>query len=99
MVISRAYHTNWRSPMWAEISRRLPAYPSAVITGVNAQGYPASVRCQPQPISASQVLKFQIPDSSHIQPGPASLLCHKHDAQFWNLQSFVVCGTLERRGD
>lgn len=83
--------------MWTEITRRLPDYPSAVITGVSRQGYPASARCQPQPLKASQVLTLQIPDSSHIQPGPASLLYHKHDARFWNLQSFVVWGTLERR--
>jgi hypothetical protein len=83
--------------MWADLTRRLPDYPTAVITGVNAQGYPASVRCKPQPDAAGQVLRLHIPDSSHIQPGPASLLCHKHDAQFWSLQSFVVCGTLEQR--
>jgi hypothetical protein len=83
--------------MWAEIIKRLPDYQSAVITGVTVQGYPSSVRCKPQPEAATQVLKIQIPDGTDIQPGPASLLCHKHDEQFWNLQSFVACGTLEQR--
>ena len=82
--------------MWAEIIKRLPDYRNAVITGVNAQGYPSSVRCRPEPDSAAQILKIQIPESAHIQPGPASLLCHKHDEQFWNQHSFIVWGTLDR---
>ena len=82
--------------MWDEIIKRLPNYESAVITGVNRQGYPVSMRCKPQPDSAAQVLKIGYLDDSYLQPGSASLLFHKYDEQFWNLQSFIVWGRLER---
>ena len=83
--------------MWAEMIKRLPDYKSAVITGVDPQGYPSSVRCKPEPDAAAQVLKIQIQDGVHVRPGPASLLCHRHDEQFWNQHSFLVWGTLERQ--
>jgi hypothetical protein len=82
--------------MWTEITQRLPDYPSAVITGVGAAGYPFSVRCKPQANSVTQSLQVQIPAGAPIQPGPASLLCHKHDEQFWNQRSFLVWGVLQQ---
>lgn len=83
--------------MWAEILQRLPEYKNAVISSVNAEGYPSSVRCKPEPDSDMEILKVKIPCDVHIQPGPASLLCHKHDEGFWNQHSFIVWGRLEQK--
>ena len=33
-----------------------------------------------------------------LQPGPASLMSHSHNEQLWNLQGFLVRGTLETDG-
>ena len=82
--------------MWAEIMQRLPDYKNAVISGVNAEGYPVSVRCNPEPDAAAEILKVQTPDHVYVQPGPASLLCHKHDEKFWNQHSFIVWGRLDQ---
>ncbi|MCC9074657.1 hypothetical protein FKZ61_000820 [Litorilinea aerophila] len=34
------------------------------------------------------------PDDLGLEPGPACLLCHRHDERLWNLKSFVVRGRL-----
>ncbi len=82
--------------MLTEIVKRLPEYKNAVITGVDARGLPFSFRCTPQPDLAAGVLRLQVPQGSDIQPGPASLLCHKHDEQFWNQHSFIAWGKLKK---
>jgi hypothetical protein len=79
--------------MWNDIAKYLPNFPSAVLNGVDTHGYPFSVRCQPELDDTAQVLRVSLPQGTEIQPGPASLLCHKHDEWLWNLQSFVVRGT------
>ena len=82
--------------MWPELLRRLPRFPSAVLTGLDASGRPVSVRCQPTPDQQAQVLRVAIPDGLELAPGPAGLLCHHHDEQLWRLNSFLVRGGLER---
>jgi hypothetical protein len=82
--------------MWDEIVRRLPGFPSAVITGIDMKGYPFSARCHPIPSAADQVLRVQIPPDALLQTGPASLLCHKHDQLLWWQESFLVRGALLR---
>lgn len=83
--------------MWDEIEKQLMDFSSAVLTGIDEAGHPFSVRCKPEPDAAEQVLHVQVPEYTNIQPGPAGLLCHKHDEQMWNLKSFIMCGSLERR--
>jgi hypothetical protein len=81
--------------MWDDIMKHLPDFDSAVLTGVDAEGFPFSVRCWPYPDAAAEdVLRVQLPADTPIQPGPASLLCHKHDENLWNLKSFLVRGAL-----
>jgi hypothetical protein len=80
--------------VWDEILRHLPDFESAVLTGIDAEGYPYSVRCRPQP--DARVLRVQLPSYVPVRPGPASLLCHRHDENLWNLKSFLVRGTLAR---
>jgi hypothetical protein len=82
--------------MWDDIKKNLHDFDSAVLTGVDAEGYPFSVRCRPYPDAAAEVLRVQLAAGTLIQPGPASLLCHKHDENLWNLKSFLVRGALSR---
>ena len=82
--------------MWDEIVTHLQDFPGAVVTGVDREGYPFSARCIPEPDGRTRTLRVQLPESAGVQAGPASLLCHQHDEQLWNLKSFVVRGTLER---
>lgn len=84
--------------MWDELVRLLPSFESAVLTGLDAEGYPYSVRCKPWTDSSERVLKVRLPAYASVQVGPASLLCHSHDENLWNLRSFLVRGTLVREG-
>lgn len=57
-------------------------------------GYPFSLRCHPQPDSAAKMLRMNIPAGIALEPGPASLLWHRHDERLWKLHSFAVRGIL-----
>lgn len=85
--------------MWEQTVQDLGNYSTAVVTGIDAAGYPYSVRCRPQPDSEQQVLRVDIPESAGIVPGPASLLAHDYNDQLWQQTSFMVRGTLERTSD
>jgi hypothetical protein len=84
--------------MWPEILARLPRFASAVLTGLDRDGDPVSVRCQPTPDQRARVLRVLLPDGLGLVPGPAGLLCHRHDDRLWGLNSFLLRGTLERTG-
>ncbi|HMV49623.1 MAG TPA: hypothetical protein PLD20_06325 [Blastocatellia bacterium] len=81
--------------MWNKLIKELAMFSSAVVTGVDANGYPFSFRCVPLIDDAEQVLRIQLPVGIQIQSGRAGLLCHSHDEQLWNLKNFVVHGELE----
>ena len=59
--------------MWDELVGLLADFGSAVLTGVDASGYPFSLRCQPEPDGVAQVLRVRVPQYANIQPGPAGL--------------------------
>lgn len=82
--------------MWDDILKYLPEFESAVLTGVDDEGYPYSVRCRPHPDEDTRVLRVWLPEYISIRPGRASLLCHEHDENLWNLKSFLVRGDLRR---
>ena len=82
--------------MWDEIVEHLPDFKSAVLTGLDAGGYPYSVRCRPYADPVRRVLRMRLPASIAVRSGPASLLCHGHDENLWNLKSFLVRGELSR---
>jgi len=84
--------------MWADIRRHLRGFSSPVLTGLDSDGYPFSIRCTPQFDEAQQALRVSLPPSTRIRPGPASLLCHGHNHLLWDLRSFMVRGTLEPTG-
>src|SRR5439155_8514181 len=68
-----------KSTMWREITRHLGSYPSAVLTGYDASGYPFSVRCRPKVDAAARIIRVDVPAEAGLKPGPASLLCHSHN--------------------
>lgn len=82
--------------MWDEIVWLLPDFDTAVLTGLDAEGYPYGVRVRPRADATGQVLRVPLPAYTPIQAGPASLLCHAHDEKLWNLRSFLVRGVLRR---
>ena len=85
--------------MWEQIIAYISSYPSVVVTGIDAGGYPYSVRCHVQPDSARQLIRTDLPANAEIQPGPASMMSHYHDENLWNQTSFLVNGKLENRED
>ena len=82
--------------MWTDIEKYLAQFPSAVLTGVDAEGYPFSIRCHPLIDHAQKHLRIEQTANTEIQPGPASLMCHSHDELFWDLKSFLLRGHLEQ---
>ena len=83
--------------MWDRITRSLAAFPDAVLTGLDPTGFPLSVRCIPRRDPDKQMLLLDIPPGAGILPGPASLLCHRHNEKLWKLKNFVILGRLEKR--
>ncbi len=84
--------------MWDDIRRALRKFDDGVLTWVGDDGYPVSVRTRPEPDDASQTLRVTAPPGLEIQPGPASVLCHSHNDETWNLKSCLVRGMLEPDG-
>lgn len=82
---------------WRRLTGELATYANAVLTGIDGEGYPYSVRCQPQPDTATRTLTLA-GVSAPIWEGPASLLCHWHDERLWRQRSFLARGRLSREG-
>jgi hypothetical protein len=80
---------------WEDTVRAIGQFPDAVLTVTDSAGYPTSVRCSPEVVTAARVLRVQPPAWLDVQPGPASLMSHSHDEQLWNLRSFHARGTVE----
>ncbi len=82
--------------MWREMEKHLGDFSSAVLTGVDGAGYPLSVRCQPEADRDLGVLRVTVSPGVDLRPGPAGLLCHRHDELLSGLKCFLVRGRLER---
>jgi general stress protein 26 len=90
----RAPSTDHRgTPFW-DAAMAVRRYPSAVLTTVDADGFPRSQRVRP---ATSRSGAFVLPRSLDVEEGPASLLCHHHDERTWRLRSVVVVGDVRRR--
>lgn len=81
--------------MWSELYKYSAQFKSAVLTGVNADGYPYSVRCTPTFDEFRFALYIGLANELAIEPGRASLLYHQHNEQLWDLKMFLVRGFLE----
>jgi len=82
-----------------ELATILEEYPSAVVSGVGQDGYPLSLRCNPILNHGSTILNIQLPASLPLAEGDASLLCHSHNEQLFDLRSVTIEGRLEKAGD
>lgn len=81
---------------WATLLRELASYETAVLAGRDAHGYPWSARVRPQPDARERVLRVVPPPGAPLVPGPAGLLCHRHDDLLWKQESSGARGALER---
>lgn len=81
---------------WDTLLKQLARFPSAVLTGLDRQGYPWSARARPTHDPAAQALRVALPSGAAVEPGPAGLLCHAHDDLLWNQTSVGVRGALAR---
>jgi hypothetical protein len=80
--------------MWDKILDALERHDDAVLTGYDEEGFPFSVRCAPSADWRNRRLLVDVPASSGIQPGRASILMHSHNEELWELVQFLVRGTL-----
>jgi hypothetical protein len=83
--------------MWDDIMAGLAEHQDAVLTGVDARGYPFSIRCKPVADQAQELLRIEaLLGGEGIQAGAASLMCHSHNEALWELKAFMIRGELRR---
>lgn len=85
--------------MWTELEAQLRRYSSTVLTALDDAGYPVSVRCQPRVDEAMRVVHIAAFGEVGLRAGPASILCHMHDDQLWQLTNVLIRGTIEQSSD
>jgi hypothetical protein len=86
--------------VWAEAAKWLGKFDEAVLTGVDADGYPVSVRVKPGDYDATTgTLPASFPSALHVVEGPANVLAHSHDEKMWHLNMIQIKGRLEHRND
>ena len=84
--------------MWDEAAKWLNKFDEVVLTVLDADGYPASVRADAHAYDpATGELPAAVPDALRAVEGPAGLLCHRHDEKLWKLNAIQVKGRLENR--
>ncbi|MET0865356.1 MAG: pyridoxamine 5'-phosphate oxidase family protein [Nakamurella sp.] len=88
-----------RTTPFGQALGRLPDFRSGVLAAFDDAGRPVLQRVVPDADISTTAMLLDVPDGVHLRPGPASLLCHSHDNELAAQNSFVVAGTLERRGD
>lgn len=70
---------------------------SAVLTGVDTNGYPVSLRCRPR--ISGDALVIDQPAWFRIADGAASLCAHSHNERTWNLRASLVKGSVTTQHD
>jgi hypothetical protein len=84
--------------VWAEAAKWLNKFNEAVLTVLDSDGYPASVRVDPRaydPVTGELVAA--LPDEVRAAEGPAGLMCHYHDEKMWNIKAIQIKGRAENR--
>jgi hypothetical protein len=86
--------------VWAEAAKWLAKFPEAVVTAVDTDGYPVSIR-QTAPDYDAETGQMPVawPPDLNVAEGLAIILCHAHDEKAWNLKAMQIKGRLERRGN
>jgi len=84
--------------VWADAAKWLAKFDEAVLTGLDADGYPISIRTKPRTYDTTTGrLPVSPPSALHVVEGPANLLCHSHDEKMWHLNAIHIKGRLENR--
>jgi hypothetical protein len=84
--------------VWAEAAKWLAKFPEAVVTAVDAEGYPVSIReTAPRYNAETGQMSIAWPDGVAVAEGPATVVCHSHDEKVWNIKAMQIKGRLERR--
>ncbi len=68
-----------------------------MLSGRAGRGRPVAVRGTPR-VDDGRVI-WPDPPGTGLVAGPASVLCHGHDDELWNLRSFQARGRIDRDRD
>jgi hypothetical protein len=75
--------------VWAEAAKWLAKFDEAVLTVLDADGYPVSIRVDTRNYDAATgQLPAELVGQLGCAEGPANLLCHYHDEKMWNIRLF-----------
>ena len=86
--------------MWAEAAKALGTFAEAVVTAIDPDGYPVSVRqAAPRYDADTGQMLVAWPEDVAVTEGAANVLCHYHDDKLWNIRAMQIKGRLERRGN
>ncbi|MFG1929491.1 hypothetical protein ACGFK1_02380 [Mycobacterium sp. NPDC048908] len=86
--------------MWDEAAKWLNKFNDVVVTGVDVDGYPVSIRVDSRDYDATTgTLAVTFPAALHPVEGQANLLAHSHDEKLWKLNMIQIKGRLESRGE
>ena len=84
--------------MWTEAAKWLAKFDEAVLTALDVDGYPVSIRIDPRNYDATTgSLPATFPSALNVIAGPANLLSHSHDEKMWHLNAIQIKGRLESR--
>lgn len=84
--------------MWTEAAQWLGKFDEAVLTALDADGYPVSIRIDPRNYDATTgTLPATFPSALRATAGPANLMSHSHDEKMWHLNAIQIKGRLESR--
>ena len=85
--------------MWAEAAKWLNKFDEAVLTVLDSDGYPASVRVDPRAYDSArgELPSARCPTRVRAVEGPANLMCHYHDEKMWKLSAILIKGRVENR--
>ncbi|RPF30162.1 pyridoxamine 5'-phosphate oxidase [Streptomyces sp. Ag109_G2-6] len=75
-------------------SEQLGRMPSAVFAARSASGAPVLARTRPRPTRSGYLV--EVPSNCPVEPGPASLLVHRHDELLNHMYNALVRGDLRR---
>lgn len=83
--------------MWANAAKWLAKFDEAVLTALDVDGYPVSVRVDSRKYDAKTgSLPTALPEALGAVEGPANLLCHFHDEKLWRLNAIQFRGRIEK---
>jgi len=87
--------------MWSSnLATCARAYPDAVLSVVDPDGYPCSTRCTVRLDDRREVITFiNLPPLASSWRGPACLLFHRHDDRLENQYQLMIRGHVVLQGD